>query len=219
MKRNRRQQKALEALNLDLFTPETIQVPSPATLYTRIRRYAEPSESTTALQDPAYDLATPSELPPIEELVRLFRHYNWLYFKGNLPSVRIEYSSRMTSAGSYSPRLKLIKISRKYHEIFPEELADTLKHEMLHIVNPRHDAAFKAEAARIGASVKARSHPSLRKPPRYTYVCPNCGLEYPRQKRLRQSSCGKCSPGGRYDERYRLRLKSSLRRPDAEVYS
>jgi len=219
MKRSRRQQKAFEALNLDLFQAETIQVPSPATLYTRIRQYSEPSAATTALRDPAYSLATSNELPPIEELARLFRHYNWLYFKGRLTAVRIEYSNRMTSAGSYSPRQKLIKISRKYHQIFPEEIADTLKHEMLHIVNPRHDAAFKAEAARIGASVKARSHPSLRRPPRYIYVCPNCGLEYPRQKRLRQASCGKCSRGGRYDERYKLKLKGSLREPVVDVYS
>ena len=219
MRRSKRQQKAFEALNLDLFEPETLQVPSPATLYTRIREYAVASAENTVRQDPAFGVVVPAELPPVEELRRLFRHYNWLYFKGKLPETRIEYSNRMTSAGSYSPRLKLIKISRKYHEIFPEEVADTLKHEMLHIVNPHHDAAFKAEAARVGASVKARSHPSLRKPPRYVYVCPNCGLEYPRQKKLRQSSCGRCSKGGHYDERFKLRLKTPSRQPEVGVYS
>ena len=212
MKRTKRQMKAMEALNLDLFQPDRVQLPSPATLYTRIKQYSEPSPEAVGLQEPSLEFGKKTALPPVEELRRLFDRYNWMYFGGKLPSVKIEYSARMTSAGSYSPNRKLIRIGRKYHQVFPEELGDTLKHEMLHILYPNHDSYFKREAARIGASVKARSHPSLRKPPRYLYYCPSCGAEYPRQKRLRMASCGSCSPGGRYDERYKLKLKESLQK-------
>jgi len=139
----------------------------------------------------------------------MFERYNRIYFDNCLPRVDIEYSTRMLSAGSYTPSRKLIRIGRKYHELFPQDLADTMKHEMIHIQIFRHDSAFKAEAQRIGASIKARSHPLLRKPARYLYICGNCGREYPRQKRLRMASCGVCTSGKRFDPRFKLKLKKT----------
>jgi predicted SprT family Zn-dependent metalloprotease len=152
-----------------------------------------------------------SELPPVAELYRLFDVYNKVYFGGKLPSVKVEYSNRMFSAGSYSPSRKLIRIGRKYHEIYPQDIEDTLKHEMIHIRHHRHDARFRAEAERVGASLRAREHPELRRPPRYIYECPGCGMEYPRQKRLVMASCGRCSRGRRFDPRFKLRRKKTLR--------
>jgi predicted SprT family Zn-dependent metalloprotease len=152
---------------------------------------------------------SPLALPSVAELYRRFGAYNRQYFEGQLPRPKIEYSARMLTAGSYHPNTRTIKIGRKYHEIFPEEIDDTLKHEMIHIRHFYHDAAFRKEAARIGASVRARSHPSLRKPPRYVYTCPSCGRTYPRQKRIRMASCGACSRAGRYDERFKLQLTDS----------
>lgn len=146
-------------------------------------------------------------LPEAAALNRMFDRLNWMYFDGRLPRVQVEYSERMTSAGSYTPEKRLIRIGRRYHRVFPAEIADTLKHEMIHIRHFQHNAAFRAEAQRVGASVRAREHHSLRQPPRYLYVCPNCGREYPRQKRLRMASCGVCTPGKTFDQRYKLRLK------------
>ncbi len=205
MIQSKRTRKALKALNLDLFQPETLTPPAPVTLHTKIKE-------ATQLQQPVENVASiqisPSqELPSVAELYRMFERFNWLYFNGKLPRVTIMYSNRMTSAGSYAPHKKLIRIGRKYHEIFPGDIEDTLKHEMIHIIHFRHDVAFKAEAKRIGASVRAKSHPSLRKPPKYIYECPNCLMEYPRQKRLVMASCGKCSKGKRFDPRYKLRRK------------
>ncbi len=208
MTQTKRQFKALAALNLDMFRPDTVKAPAPATLYTRIQQYADPSEETRRLAD-RHRACFEAELPSEEELYDLFERYNWMYFGGRLPRPTIEYSNRMTSAGAFIPSQRLIKIGRKYHQVFPEELADTLKHEMLHLLHLKHDAGFKAEAHRIGASVRARSHPLLRRPPRYTYECPGCGVEYPRQKRLVMASCGYCSKSGKYDERFKLRLKRS----------
>ncbi len=197
-----RRLKALAHLNYDLFSHQTMAPPAPATLYTAIKEHAAIRPAQVVSREVVFVTGLPNEA----DLYRLFDEFNWLYFNGRLPSVRIKYSSRMTSAGSYTPSQKLIRIGRKYHEVFPDELSDTLKHEMIHIIHIQHDREFKKEASRIGASLRARSHPSLHKPPRYIYVCPVCDREYPRQKRLRMASCGVCSKKG-YDERYKLRLK------------
>jgi predicted SprT family Zn-dependent metalloprotease len=211
MRRSKRQVQALEALNLDLFRPDVVTPPAPATIHALIREQAHPiAEAVSSLEDRSI-LEPNVPLPDIDDLYRLFDRYNWLFFEGRLKRPRIEYSSRMTSAGAYIPGGRLIRIGRKYHELFPDELADTLKHEMIHLLHINHDATFKAEARRIGASVRAKSHPTLQKRPRYIYHCPRCGSEYPRQKRLRMASCGSCSAGGRFDSRYKLVLKASLK--------
>lgn len=204
MRRNKSSHKALAALNFDLFQVESLTQPAPATLYTKIREHA------TALPKIELPISiTVGELPSVEELYRMFDRFNWIYFDGKLSRAKIEYSTRMSSAGSYTPQRRLIRIGRKYHELFPNEIADTLKHEMIHILHFRHNVLFKAEAARVGASLRAKSHPSLRKPPKYMYVCPHCFREYPRQKRLRMASCGECSTGRRFDKRYKLRLRKN----------
>ncbi|SYZ73154.1 conserved hypothetical protein [Candidatus Zixiibacteriota bacterium] len=161
--------------------------------------------------------ATAAILPTGDELYNIFNRLNVAHFGGILPPVKISYSGKMLMAGSYTPARREIKIGLRYHRIFPSEIEDTLKHEMLHIVNPSHNRAFKAEARRIGASVKARSHPSLRAGVRYIYVCPACGREYPRRKRLRLASCGVCSSGGKFDSRFKLSLKKGTKKGNRGV--
>lgn len=207
MKSSKRQLKALAALNLDLFTAESISRPAPATIHARIQEAAGPRAAAVS-QLPAH-VPAQDALPSVAELYNMFDQYNWMYFNGKLPKPVIEYSTRMTSAGAYTPHNRKIRIGRRYHEIFPEDLPDTLKHEMIHLIHFNHNAAFKAEARRIGATLTARPHPSLRRPTRYLYVCDNCGTEYPRQKRLVMASCGECSARGKFDARFKLRLKES----------
>lgn len=203
MARRLRQLKALSVLTFDLFEAEDLATPPPATLSRR--RLAEITLRQMPTGKP--EISEHQVLPKLDQLQQMYQYYNWKYFDGKLPRTNIVYSNRMTSAGSYTPSRKLITIGRKYHEIFPDELADTLKHEMIHIRHIRHDTAFKAEAKRVGASVRANSHPLLRRPPRYIYLCGNCGGEYPRQKRLVMASCGECSSGRKFDPRYKLILK------------
>lgn len=151
-------------------------------------------------------MATPVSLPDVAQLYRMYERINAEYFGGRLPVTRIAYSDRMLIAGSYAPSNRIIKIGRRYHEIFPEEIEDTLKHEMIHILCPNHDHDFKAWAKKLGASLRARSHPLLRSSLKYLYVCPVCGREYPRRKRLCMASCGVCSKGHRFDPRFKLKL-------------
>lgn len=150
------------------------------------------------------------ELPGEAELQRMFDIYNKEYFDGKLPRMKVRYSRRMLVAGGYFPEKREIRISRRYHTFFPDEVYDTLKHEMIHVIHFKHDAGFKRMARRIGASLRANEHPALRRPPRYIYICPQCLTEYPRQKRLRMASCGKCS-GGKFDTRYKLILRKRLK--------
>ena len=202
--------KALKGLNYDLFKPETITPPAPATIDHKIRQATE--EYLTRATEAAKAIPK-KKLPTVLELYQMFDRFNRFYFDGKLPRVVIEYSNRMTSAGSYTPRDKVIKIGRKYHHLFPEDIEDTLKHEMIHIIHFKHNKVFKDFAKKIGTSLKAKHHPSLRRPPRYIYICPNCKLEYPRQKRMVMASCGKCSKSKRFDKRYKLQLiKSNVKK-------
>ncbi len=202
MSASRRHLRAAAILNYDLFRHPDMTPPAPATLYTRI---AADAADVLSRVPAVAETAPGASLPAEADLYRLYDEYNWFYFGGKLPAARIEYSNRMTSAGSFCMRERLIRIGRRYHELFPEEITDTLKHEMLHFLHPTHGAAFKKDAARIGATVRARTHPSLCKPPKYVYACPGCGKLYPRQKRLRMASCGDCSKSG-FDQRFKLRL-------------
>ncbi len=191
MKRFKTIKKLMHSLNYDLF-----------------RREKEIELSVQELSLPTRTIPEPpkANLPSIEELYLLFDKINITYFDNKLPQAKIEYSTRMTNAGSYTPALKLIKISKKYHEIFPDDIEDTMKHEMIHIIHFYHNAEFKKEAARIGTTLKAKPHPSLRRKAKYLYLCPGCKKEYPRQKRLRMASCGSCSDKSKYDNRFKLKL-------------
>lgn len=155
----------------------------------------------------------------IEELYNLFNDFNARYFEGLLPPVKIAYSERMLIAGSYSISEKIIRIGKRYHEIFPDEIEDTLKHEMIHILDSSHGRNFKSIAKKIGASLKARAHPDLRLPAKYFYECPVCGRVYRRRKKLIMASCGSCSRGGKFDADCKLKLLKggNLLKKDSEL--
>ncbi|UCD93686.1 MAG: SprT-like domain-containing protein [Candidatus Zixiibacteriota bacterium] len=189
--------KALAETNFDLFHPAMPAVMEVSTRLPEIETLPE----------------TRPPLPDLPRLYVMFDSLNARYFQGKLPPTEISYSTRMLIAGSFSPNTNEIKIGRKYHEIFPDELEDTLKHEMIHIINRNHDRRFKAIAGKIGASVRARTHPALQGNCKYLYVCLGCGREYPRRKRLRMASCGVCTKGKSFDPRFKLKLlKSSKKR-------
>jgi len=187
MRMNKRQYLALRSIHYDLFQAETVVGDDVS------GRDVKPSDACTPL-------------PPLAKLYQLYGDFNKECFDGRLPEVKISYSKRMLIAGSYMPSTREIKIGTKYHTIFPDDLADTLKHEMIHVLYPNHNRGFKALAAKLGVSLKAKTHPALRGAYKYLYVCPVCGREYPRRKRLRMASCGICSAGNAFDPRCKLRL-------------
>jgi hypothetical protein len=153
------------------------------------------------------DTSPPSVgLPPLPLIYEMYQKINQRFFESRLPIVRISYSQKMLIAGSYTPALKEIRLGIRYHKIFPDDIEDTLKHEMIHILNPSHNGNFKAMAKKIGASLKAKSHPDLQQVAKYIYICPVCARKYPRRKRLRMVSCGVCSKNRKFDQSCKLIL-------------
>jgi predicted SprT family Zn-dependent metalloprotease len=151
-------------------------------------------------------------LPDETELMRRFTSINASLFSSRLPAAEIRWSTRMRIAGTCDHRHRAIRLSRPYHEHFPADVDDTLKHEMIHLLHPTHSAAFRAEADRIGASVHCQEYPGLHPRARLTYVCPHCRTVYHRMRRERLY-CGRCARA-RLDERFALVLRPAARRSE-----
>lgn len=147
--------------------------------------------------------------PAESDLAILLNALNRKYFGGDLPDVTIEWSSRMKHAGKCIANDNIIRLGRDYHEHYPEDIVDTLKHEMIHIRLPDHSSRFKEEAKRIGASMYAKNYPGMLRGMKYMYVCPVCNLSYPSRKMHRNRSCGPCSKG-KYDSRFKLKFVKRL---------
>ena len=162
-----------------------------------------------SVPDAQTDLFSPlaAPLPDPEELARRYAEFNLRYFENTLPPVTLKWSKRMRIAGTCDSRRRIITLSHTYHTHFPNDVDDTLKHEMIHLRCPHHDAAFRREAARIGTSVHCRDYPELHPRARFVYVCPTCSTEYPRVKRA-QLYCGRCARRG-FDPRFKLILRTS----------
>jgi len=146
-------------------------------------------------------------LPSTAELALLFNRLNGKYFNNQLPPAQVGWSTRLRIAGNCRPDDREIRLSVSYHLHFPEEIEHTLLHEMLHLLYPTHDTAFRQAAERLGVSMNCRDYPGVHPRSRYVYICPECRTVYHRQKRA-DISCGKCS-GHAYDPRFRLVLQKS----------
>ncbi|GGG63537.1 protein SprT [Paenibacillus radicis (ex Gao et al. 2016)] len=110
------------------------------------------------------------------------------------------------TGGRYFTKSHNIEISPHQLENFgQEETEKIIKHELchyhLHIMKrgyQHRDQDFKQLLAHVGGSRYCKSLPERaeRKPApfRYKLVCGNCGMEYPRRRRLNPARyvCGKC---------------------------
>lgn len=152
--------------------------------------------------------------PQLPDLAALFARLNRDYFDNEVPDLPVRWNPRLFStAGRYHARPPAIQLGVRYHLRFPDEVEDTLKHEMTHAwLHAQgqpfgHTAAFRAKLAEIGASRYAQRHPELtrrRSGRRYLYQCPACQARYAYRRRVRAYSCGRCARG--YDPRFQLRL-------------
>lgn len=158
-----------------------------------------------------------SEMP---DLQNLYTKLNRRWWRGRLPLISLRWSRRMHAiAGKYwsSSSKREIVLSVPYHQKFPEEIEDTLKHEMIHLYlhltgglrrGLSHGEEFRAEAARVGASIHCKTYEGTHRPYRYIWECPNCT----RRSRSRVRRVWACKPcctthnGGYYSPRFKLRL-------------
>lgn len=146
-------------------------------------------------------------LPSSAVLYERYQLFAQRYFDDQLPpaeEVTIQWSRRMTSAaGRCYPEQKLIRLSTHYHAKFPEEVDQTLLHEMIHLLVPNHGPAFYEWLRRIrerGGVVnrysKERATPVRF---RWIYTCPRCGATRRTQRRLahggKHHRCRRCRVG------------------------
>jgi predicted SprT family Zn-dependent metalloprotease len=153
--------------------------------------------------------AVSETLPSETELSAAFESLGRRFFPGRSFAFLVQWSRRMTrSAGLCYHRLRVVRLSWRYHEVFPGEVENTLKHELIHASGiAGHGDEFRREAARLGCGLHARPLP--RRPLRWLYACPVCGEEVRTRRRV-DFSCGRCSK--RWDPRYRLVLRGELGR-------
>lgn len=109
-----------------------------------------------------------------------------------------------TTGGRYLLHTHHIEINPKQYETFgPEETEKIIKHELCHYHlhlqgrGYRHgDADFQQLLAKVGGSRYCRAVPGtvVRLPVRYLLRCVDCGMNYPRKRKMdpRRYRCGTC---------------------------
>jgi predicted SprT family Zn-dependent metalloprotease len=143
-------------------------------------------------------------LPDVAELQLLFAQLNLLHFGGEIPAHRLAYNARFANlAGRITYKPPLIELSPKHLAGKPDELRETLLHEMIHAwlyargENPGHTATFKKKMREIG--LKSIYHdlgtarPINESQRRYILRCEKCTMEVLRKKRPSPHLiCAKC---------------------------
>lgn len=147
------------------------------------------------------------ELPAEKDLNTTFQSLATAYFPDRRVAYRVQWSDRMSrSAGLCYYRKGLVRLSCRYHAAFPQEIENTLKHELIHAVGILgHGRKFREQAERLGCDVTAKPMPG--RPYKWVYACPSCGMEVKTRKRV-SLSCGRCSR--RWDPRYELVLARAV---------
>jgi hypothetical protein len=120
------------------------------------------------------------------------------------------YDSR---SGDHLILINLVRIDlarpRSLEVVVAEELIhmrDRLDGDLRRHAKHGHDRIARRVAQITGASadeIRAATKPVIRRPAKFTYACPGCGVEVPRRKRGTWS-CSRCSP--RFDPRFVLQL-------------
>jgi hypothetical protein len=96
-------------------------------------------------------------LPGVAELQLMFAQYNFLYFDGEIPTYQIAYNARFSNlAGRITYKPPMIELSPKHLAGKPDELRETLLHEMIHAwlhakgMPPGHTPTFKKKMRELG---------------------------------------------------------------------
>ena len=133
-------------------------------------------------------------LPDVAELQLLFAQLNYLYFDGQIPTYRISYNARFSNlAGRTTYKPPAIELSPKHLAGKPDELRETLLHEMIHAwlhakgANPGHTAAFKRKMRELGLRSiyhdLGTAKPLNASAKRYILRCEKCTMEVLRKRK------------------------------------
>jgi len=135
-----------------------------------------------------------SVLPDVAELQLMFAQFNYTYFDGEIPTHEISYNNRFSNvAGRITYKPPKIELSPKHLRGKPDQLRETLLHEMIHAwlfarkQNPGHTPTFKKKMRELG--LKSIYHdlgtaaPLNESPKRYILRCERCRREMLRKRR------------------------------------
>lgn len=179
---------------------EQLKINPQGYLYTGTEPHSYSNEGLKAVESNILDLIS-SDLECIKknrslcyELKRRYKEFNSKYFYNKLPqSMRIVVNPRFkTVAGQFTfyrkePYRNNISLATKYIEMYPEEVDDTLIHEMIHAYlyelgywKEGHGARFKQEMRRLnnlGCNITIYNENSFStKKYNYALQCMGCGL-------------------------------------------
>ena len=133
-------------------------------------------------------------LPDVAELQMMFAQFNYAYFGGEIPDHTIVYNNRFSNvAGRITYKPPRIELSPKHLRGKPEQLRETLLHEMIHAwlfarhENPGHTPAFKKKMRELGLTSiyhdLGTAAPLNENPKRYILRCEHCRREVLRRRR------------------------------------
>jgi predicted SprT family Zn-dependent metalloprotease len=133
-------------------------------------------------------------LPDVATLQLMFAQFNYAYFDGEIPTHEIAYNNRFSNvAGRITYKPPKIELSPKHLRGKPEQLRETLLHEMVHAwlfargENPGHTPAFKKKMRELGLT--SIYHDLGTAPPlnesakRYILRCEHCRREALRKRK------------------------------------
>jgi predicted SprT family Zn-dependent metalloprotease len=133
-------------------------------------------------------------LPDVATLQLMFAQFNYAYFDGEIPSHELAYNNRFSNvAGRITYKPPKIEFSPKHLRGKPDQLRETLLHEMIHAwlfargENPGHTGTFKRKMRELGLSSiyhDLGSAPPLNESPkRYILRCERCRREVLRKRK------------------------------------
>lgn len=119
----------------------------------------------------------------------------------SLTDWRFEISKHKIFLGRCYHWKMLIVFSSYYTHIEPEEIKDTILHEIAHaLVGPNHghDDVWKAECVKIGARPERLAPPDIQSSAKYNYYmeCPTCGRKWYRHRMRQQNFGSRCPDDG-----------------------
>lgn len=110
----------------------------------------------------------------------------------------ITFDRARRRAGLTNYNTSTISLSRPLTLLFdPDDVREVILHEIAHALvgsEHAHDAVWKAEAARIGATPSASLKNTPQIPHRYIGVCPAGHVLYRHRRTRKLVSCAACSP-------------------------
>lgn len=143
-------------------------------------------------------------LPDVADLQLLFAQLNYVHFDGEIPSYRIAYNNRFANlAGRITYKPPTIELSPKHLDGKPDELRETLLHEMIHAwlhargQNPGHTLAFKKKMRELGLRSiyhdLGTARPLNESMKRYILRCEKCTGELLRKRKPPANAvCARC---------------------------